>query len=93
MTISINQAVLLWNSNGKAHSEPYPLNGAGRDYRFSVGAVCADYKDLSDSLQLTRLLVEAIQSIVRDGVEPKSVLTALARIEGMAELFAEDCHA
>lgn len=91
MNIPLKRAVLLWNPHDKAHSEPRPLNGNGHAYRCSVGAVCSDYRELSSNQQTINLLVEALQAIARDNVDPASMLKALARIEGMADLFAEDC--
>lgn len=90
MNIPLKRATLLWNPDGKAHSEPAPLNGSGHKYLCSVGAVFAEYRAFTKNEQTINLLVEALQAIARDNVDPQSMLKALTRIEGMADLFAED---
>lgn len=88
--ITIPKAVLLWTPSKTADAEQWPLPLSQKGFDYSVGAVFADYRKASLTTQQTILLVEAIQAIVRDGVEPKSVLSALCKIKGMKELFAED---
>lgn len=89
MTIPIKSAVLLWNPNGKAHSEPLPIK-ASTPYHYSVGAVFSDYTSLSPQDQRVVLLVEALQAIARDNVDPASMIGALYRIEGMNTIFSGD---
>ena len=91
MTIPLSRAVLLWNPNGKARSDSYPLTSRHSDMAYTVGAVFAEYDSRPKKEQQITLLVEAIQAMTRDGVEPASMLAALKNIEGMAGLFADDC--
>lgn len=93
MTIPIKRATLLWNPGSKAHSESVPLNGKGSSYQCSAGAVFSEYRSLTRNEQTINLLVEALQAIARDNVDPVSVINALHRIERLADLFDEDCHA
>lgn len=89
MTIPIKSAVLLWNHNGKAHSESLPIK-IDTPYDYSVGAVFFDYANLSPQDKRITLLVEALQAIARDNVDPASMIGALCRIEGMNTLFSGD---
>lgn len=56
----------------------------------SVGAVFTEYRSMDRHDQIINLLVEAIQALAWDGVDPLSMMEALKNIEGLDELFADD---
>ena len=91
MIIPLSSATLLWNPGGKACSDTHPLNFKHRDMRCSVGAVFTEYRSMDRHDQIINLLVEAIQALAWDGVDPLSMMQALKNIEGVGELFPDDC--
>jgi hypothetical protein len=90
MTIPLSRAVLLWNPNGKARSDIHPLNFRHPDMTCSVGAVFSEYRSMDAHEQIINLLVEAVQALAWDDVDPSSMMEALKNIEAIGELFADD---
>jgi hypothetical protein len=90
MTIPLSSATLLWNPGGKACSDTHPLNFKHSDMTCSVGAVFSEYRSMDAHEQIINLLVEAVQALAWDDVDPSSMMEALKKIDGIGELFADD---
>lgn len=92
--IDVNKAVYCWEpKTGKADVVSFPM---GRDVYpnwSTAGAVLTDYTKLNTERQKFMLLIEAWQSVVRDGIDPKQAHAALLKVKGMSGLFADDCQA
>lgn len=91
--IDLDRAVYCYDTDtGLAATTHWPM--ADNEYRgwSTAGAVYTRYKKLTRLEKRLNLLIEAWQSVVRDGVDPVSAHRALLQVEGMSELFAEDCQ-
>jgi len=59
---------------------------------YSTGACYSGWDHLSQSEKITQLLIDAWQSVVRDGMSPTVVHGALMSVDEIREVFAEDCQ-
>jgi hypothetical protein len=93
MQMKTDQAVYCWNPDtGQARMSSRPLPAHLARGWWTAGAVMADYAKFSPDDQRMQLLIEAWQSVVRDGIRPAEAHQALLKVDGMRELFADDCQ-
>lgn len=91
--IPVNRAVYAFDyETGRAGMSSWPMRETDFKGWSTVGAVFMAYQKWPKKDQQMNLLVEVIQSIVRDGIDPKEAFNALMKVEGMSELFAQDCQ-
>lgn len=91
--IELNRAVYCYDrDSGKAATTSWPVGHNNYRGWSTAGAVYTRYGKLTKIEKRFNLLIEAWQSVVREGIDPLSAHRALLKVEGMSELFAEDCQ-
>lgn len=91
--IELSKAIYCWDQQtGNADVVSFPMSPNQHRFWSTAGAVFSYWKTLKPAERRTMLLVEAWQSVVRDGVDPKQAHRALLKVEGMADMFAQDCQ-
>lgn len=90
--INIDKAIYCWDpETGRAAVTQWPMRTNLYPDWLTFGACDFFFQRLGTEQQKSRLLVEAWQSVVFDGIDPKEAHRALLQVEGMADLFAPDC--
>lgn len=88
------KAVYCWNpETGHATVTSFPMRHQELPLYCTVGAVFGYWSSLSNRERQLMLMVEAWQSILRDGISPEAAHAALMQVSGMRELFSDDCKA
>lgn len=88
--VTLENAMLLWNRNGKAAVIDHPGLGRRNDLKMSACACYAGWNKLSKNEKVINILSEALAAIVRDGADSRSVVEAISSVSEVRDVLAED---
>lgn len=84
-------AIYCWRpSTGEAKIVRFPDVHEESDDFWTGGAVDTAYRGISTQEQATALLIEAWQSVIRDGILPDVAFKAVMSVDEVNAMFAED---
>ena len=85
------EAIYCWRPDtGEAKLVRFPDVHEESDDFWTGGAVDTVYREISTQEQATALLIEAWQSVIRDGILPDVAFKAVMGVDEVNAMFAED---
>ena len=89
--MKVKEAIYCWKPDaGEAKLVRFPDVHEESDGFWTGGANCADYREVSAQEQATALLIEAWQSVIRDGILPDVAFKAVMGVDEVNAMFADD---
>lgn len=89
--MKVKEAIYCWKPDtGEAKLVRFPDVHKESDGFWTGGAVWTEYRHIATKEQVTAILMEACQSVIRDGILPDVAFKAVMGVDEVNAMFAED---